>query len=61
MFFSETKQFQGQPDANAVWKVNVPRLVQSWNRFILQQIFTQCSASYDKNVPEDGMVAAWRC
>jgi hypothetical protein len=35
-------------DANSVWKVNVPRLVQSWNRFILQQIYTQ-SATFDKN------------
>ena len=35
-------------DANSVWKVNVPRLVQSWNRFILQQIYTQ-SSTYDKN------------
>ena len=28
-------------DQAAVWKCNVPRLVQSWNRFILQQIHMQ--------------------
>ena len=30
-------------DQNAVWKSNVPRLIQSWNRFILQQIHVQSS------------------
>jgi hypothetical protein len=49
-------------DANAVWKVNVPRLVQSWNRFILQQIFSQCSANYDKNgIEETGQFKAKIC
>lgn len=28
-------------DQNAVWKSNVPRLIQSWNRFILHQISSQ--------------------
>lgn len=31
-------------DQNSVWKANVPRLIQSWNRFILQQIFVQSSS-----------------
>ena len=30
-------------DQAKVWKSNVPRLVQSWNRFILQQIHAQSS------------------
>ena len=30
-------------DQNAVWKSNVPRLIQSWNRFVLQQIHVQSS------------------
>ena len=32
-------------ESNAVWGCNVPRLVQSWNRFILQQIYVQISPS----------------
>ena len=31
-------------DQSTVWKSNVPRLVQSWNRFILQQIHAQSQA-----------------
>ena len=30
-------------DQNSVWNANVPRLVQSWNRFILHQISLQVS------------------
>jgi hypothetical protein len=33
--------------------VNVPRLVQSWNRFILQQIYSQCAGSLDKFAPDE--------
>lgn len=35
-------------DVNAVWRANVPRLVQSWNRFILQQVHMQ--SSLPKNI-----------
>ena len=35
-------------ESNAVWGCNVPRLVQSWNRFILQQIYVQISPSAGK-------------
>ncbi len=35
------------PDQNAVWKANVPRLIQSWNRFILQQLMAQSSSKDD--------------
>jgi PAB-dependent poly(A)-specific ribonuclease subunit 2 len=32
-------------DQTAVWKCNVPRLVQSWNRFILQQVHMQSTTT----------------
>ena len=28
-------------DQNSVWNANVPRLIQSWNRFMLHQISLQ--------------------
>ena len=40
-------------DQNSVWKNNVPRLIQSWNRFILQQIFVQSSSKMaGNNIPK---------
>ena len=35
------------PDQNAVWKSNVPRLIQSWNRFILHQLMVQSTTKED--------------
>ena len=36
-------------DQNAIWKTNVPRLIQSWNRFILHQISIQLANARDSN------------
>ena len=41
-------------DQSAVWKSNVPRLIQSWNRFVLQQIHVQSSTSASKMEPQSG-------
>ena len=31
-----------------MWRTSVPRLIQSWNRFILQQIHLQCTEEKDE-------------
>jgi len=30
-------------EANTIWRTSVPRLIQSWTRFLLQQVHLQCS------------------
>lgn len=35
-------------------KANVPRLIQSWNRFILHQIHLQCTEKLEKSEDEKG-------
>jgi len=39
-------------EANSMSKTSVPRLIQSWNRFILQQIHLQCTETVKKSSPE---------
>ena len=39
------------PDQHAVWKSNVPRLIQSWNRFILHQLMVQFTTKEDAPQP----------
>ena len=39
------------PDQSAVWKSNVPRLIQSWNRFILHQLMVQSTTKEDAPPP----------
>ena len=56
-------------EANSMSKTSVPRLIQSWNRFILQQIHLQCtekikkpssvSDSYDKQLAGHLSSADW--
>ena len=40
-------------EASSMAKTNVPRLIQSWNRFILHQIHQQCTEKSDKAEKED--------
>merc|ERR1719481_392693 len=35
-------------EANSISRTSVPRLIQSWNRFILQQIHLQCTEKVEK-------------
>ena len=42
------------PDQASVWSANVPRLVQSWNRFILHQISVQLANSKVSNDSQPG-------
>ena len=39
-------------DENVIKKTNVPRLIESWNRFIHQQIFIQCSKTSNQLNPK---------
>eukprot|EP00096_Caligus_rogercresseyi_P013542 TRINITY_DN6183_c0_g1_i1.p1 TRINITY_DN6183_c0_g1~~TRINITY_DN6183_c0_g1_i1.p1 ORF type:complete len:1219 (-),score=351.45 TRINITY_DN6183_c0_g1_i1:406-4062(-) len=41
-------------DENGIKKCNVPRLIQSWNRFILQQTHNQCTQMLIKEEEESG-------
>jgi PAB-dependent poly(A)-specific ribonuclease subunit 2 len=45
------------PDQQSVWKSNVPRLIQSWNRFILHQIMVQSNSKEDPSSQSTG--AKW--
>ena len=35
-------------EASSMWRTSVPRLIQSWNRFLLQQVHLQCSTGEER-------------
>merc|ERR1719495_1250578 len=36
-------------EASSMWRTSVPRLIQSWNRFLLQQIHLQCTDAAEES------------
>ena len=36
-------------EASSMWRTSVPRLIQSWNRFLLQQIHLQCTEAAEES------------
>jgi PAB-dependent poly(A)-specific ribonuclease subunit 2 len=39
-------------EASSMWRTSVPRLIQSWNRFLLQQVHLQCTDTAREGVRE---------